>query len=146
MFLLPKKVDQSSPKLQMTSYAQMSLIRPNFSALGQTMYEKCYEKRLHLQYFGPKGTPCAKVHQPGDDIQQGPLAVEPCCTSRPARPGKFCPPSENPSTRYLLPKSVDFVDGVTHIETHTHTQETSHRASTTTRWHFVFGTIRICSV
>ena len=40
----PAKVDQTSPKYQMTCYAQMPFIVANFIALGQTMYEKSVTK------------------------------------------------------------------------------------------------------
>jgi len=81
---------------------------PNFIALGQTMYEKSITIFYTLQYFG---APCTKVHQPGWwRIARPPLSS---C--------QILSRSENPFTRYLMPKFVDFVDGVTyhvHIMSH----------------------------
>jgi len=78
---------------------------PNFIALGQTTYEKSVAKNFYaLQYFGaPRGTPVPQFTYLGDGVQQGPLY----------QAAKFRPGSENPSTRYMLPKFADFVDGVT---------------------------------
>jgi len=92
------------------TYAQMPLIMPSFMVLGQTMYKKSV--RHFLKPFGilaHQADPWAKVH-------------EPClwCTPRPPPSSwQISVRSENPSTRWLLPKFVDFVRGVTPPPTHT---------------------------
>jgi len=66
--------------------------------------EKCYKIFLHPSLFGaPGGTFWAKVHQ-SQWWHTGRHPLSSCQISS---------PSDNPSTRYLLPKFVDFVDGVT---------------------------------
>ena len=76
------------------------VILPNFIAVGQTMYEKSVTIFTPFTILAPQGTLWAKIHQSGW-----------WCIAR-KLPNLV--PSDNHCTRYLLPKFVDFVDGVTY--------------------------------
>ena len=79
------------------------IIMPHFIMLSHMVCEKCVTYFFTLLTItAPQGDPLVKFHQSGNgDVQQGPLHQS----------AKSC--SYNPSTRYLLPMFVDFVDGVT---------------------------------
>jgi len=81
----------------------MPVIMPNIIVVGQTVYEKSIAIFLHPSLFWcPRGTPWAKVHQSGW-----------WCIARPPLSScQILSPSDHPSTRYLLPKLVDFIDCV----------------------------------
>jgi len=76
-----------------------------------------YEKSVTIiftpsLFWCPTGTSWAKVHQSGWW----------CTARRPLSSWQILSHSENPSMRYLLPKFVDFADGVTdrHTDTNHH--------------------------
>jgi len=82
----------------------MPFIIPNFLlALGQTVYEKSVTFLHPSLSWRPRGTHWVKVYQSGWWCIARPLLSRCQISSR----------SDNPYTRYLLPKFVDFVDGVT---------------------------------
>jgi len=76
----------------------MPVIMPNFIALRQTMYKKCY-KIFTLVNFGAQGGPLGpKFTSLGNNVQQGPIY-------------QISSGSEyNLCAKYLPPKVVDFVD------------------------------------
>jgi len=55
----PRKIDQSSPKYEITCCTQMTVIMSNFIALGRPndVGEKHYKFFYTLQYFGAKSDP-----------------------------------------------------------------------------------------
>jgi len=85
--------------------AQMPLIVRNFIALSQAMYtRKALQIFLHPSVFWRiRGTPGPKFTHLGQMYSTAP-SISLTCQSL------FR--SDNPSARYLLPNSVDFVDGV----------------------------------
>ena len=104
--MLPEKWTKSSPKSLKTCYAvrTMPFIIPNFLlALGQTVYEKSVTFLHPSLSWRPRGTHWVKVHQSGWWCIAPPLLSRCQISSR----------SDNPYTRYLLPKFVDFVHSVT---------------------------------
>jgi len=68
--------------------------------------EKLHKYFYTLQHFGaPRGRPVAKFTNLGDDVYQA---------------AKFRPVLKTTLQRYLLPKFIDFVDGVTDRHTDAH--------------------------
>jgi len=102
------------------------LTMPNFIALGQTVYEKSVTKFLHPSLFWrSRGIPWAKVHQSRWWYIARPLYLAVKC---------YHLLTTCLQDIYLLPRFVDFADGV--ID-----RQTRHRATATRsiRWHFAFG-------
>ena len=84
----------------------MPLIVPNFVALGQTMYEKSVTKVF------PRKTPVSQEDPLGQKFTNvGPDVWAPFVKCQ------ILSRSDSPSTRYLLPNFVHFVDGVTDTKT-----------------------------
>ena len=90
---------------------------PHFIALGQTVYEKRYNFFTPFSFWRPRADSWG---------QSSPfwvvVYIEP-----PRSSCQISSSSETPSARCLLPKFVDFVDGMT--DTHTHTHARAHANS-----------------
>jgi len=96
--------DQSSPNSGNKCWLARPLILPDFFALGQTVYEKMLQIFLHPSVFWrPRG----------NFLGQSSLFLALMYSNPPLPSWQISSRSGNLSTRYPLPKFVNFDDGVT---------------------------------